>query len=68
MPIADDIERACEMIRHGRNMLIISADRGGFCHPDSYAAVMIRKAIADVAKTLDRLEANTPADITRGAA
>lgn len=56
------------MIRHGRNMLIISADRGGFCHPDSYAAVMIRKAIADVAKTLDRLEANTPADITRGAA
>jgi hypothetical protein len=65
MTIANDITTACERIRAGRDLLITSADRGGFAHPDSLEAILIRRAVADIIATVDRLEANTPADLIR---
>lgn len=67
MSIADNLTNACERIRSGRDLLDICVQRNGFAHPDSLEAVLTRKAIRDIAATLDRLEANTPADLIRKA-
>lgn len=68
MTAAERLFHACEDVRRGRDKLRRVADAGGFAHPEGLEATLLRKAAKEILADLDRLEANTPADLMQGRA
>lgn len=68
MNLADSIGAATDRICRSRDALLDAARRGGFSSPESYEAQALRRAAIDILATINRLEANTPADLRKDAA
>lgn len=60
MSPADNTSYAADRLQMVAKAIRQSRDLGGFCHPDSYEAMTIRRLVKQIAEDIDVLEARTP--------